>query len=139
MNSASNEGKSLDLKYIYRALSYKHPIFNFYIHVYKMSSAQGFITSIQPGRFTATFNIDDSVYVFSGDVNPPTQPFQSNSATLEYNSVESLGGFQQFNGIIGSGNEVSFTFSDGTAIKGPLDIPVNPASQVSGTGSWSLN
>ncbi|ENH74777.1 hypothetical protein FOYG_14759 [Fusarium oxysporum NRRL 32931] len=104
-----------------------------------MSSAQGFITSIQPGRFTATFNIDDSVYVFSGNVNPPTQPFQSNSATLEYNSVESLGGFQQFNGIIGSGNEVSFTFSDGTAIKGPLDIPVDPASQVSGTGSWSLS
>ncbi|KAL7758895.1 hypothetical protein ACKLNR_011322 [Fusarium oxysporum f. sp. zingiberi] len=83
--------------------------------------------------------MDGSVYVFSGNVNPPTQPFQSNSATLEYNSVESLGGFQQFTGIIGSGNEVSFTFSDGTAIKGPLDIPVNPASHVSGTGSWSLS
>ncbi|KAI1025120.1 hypothetical protein LB504_009642 [Fusarium proliferatum] len=102
-----------------------------------MSSAQGFIKSTQPGRFTATFNIDGALYLFSGNVNPPTQPFESNSATLEYNSAAALEGSQQFTGIIGSRNEVSFTFEDGTAIKGPLDIPISPASQVDGTGYWS--
>lgn len=102
-----------------------------------MSSAQGFIKSSQPGRFTATFNIDGNLYLFSGIVNPPTPPFESNSATLEYNSVESLEGSQQFTGIIGSRNEVSFTFDDGTSIKGPLNIPVSPASRVDGRGSWS--
>ncbi|EXL96179.1 hypothetical protein FOIG_11726 [Fusarium odoratissimum NRRL 54006] len=67
--------------------------------------------------------------------NPPTQPFESNTATLEYNSIDSLGGPQQFNRTIGSRNEVSLTFNDGTAIKGPLDIPVRPTSQVGGMGS----
>ncbi|KAF5560105.1 hypothetical protein FPHYL_6787 [Fusarium phyllophilum] len=89
-----------------------------------MSSAQGLIKSSQPGKFTATFNIDGNLYLFSGNVNPPTQSFESSAATLEYNSVEDLEGSQQFTGIIGSREEVSFTFSDGTAIKGPLDIPV---------------
>ncbi|KAG7409614.1 hypothetical protein Forpe1208_v011243 [Fusarium oxysporum f. sp. rapae] len=102
-----------------------------------MPSATGFIKSHQSGSFTATFSVDGSLYIFSGITNPPTQPFESTAATLEYNSVDSLGGTQQFNGIIGSRNEVSFTFNDGTAIKGPLDIPVSPASQVGGTGSWS--
>ncbi|KAF5646024.1 hypothetical protein F52700_1973 [Fusarium sp. NRRL 52700] len=102
-----------------------------------MSSAHGFITSEGSGKFTATFNVDDNVYIFSGNVNPPTQPFKSDSATLEYNSEGSLEGSQQFTGVIGMRNEVSFTFSDGTIIKGPLDIPISPASQVSGTGMWS--
>ncbi|KAG5744619.1 hypothetical protein H9Q69_011808 [Fusarium xylarioides] len=102
-----------------------------------MSSAQGLIKSSQPGKFAATFNIDGNLYLFSGNVNPPTQPFESSAATLEYNSVEDLAGSQQFTGIIGSREEVSFTFNDGTAIKGPLDIPVSPASQVSGTGVWA--
>ncbi|KAF5694015.1 hypothetical protein FDENT_1319 [Fusarium denticulatum] len=102
-----------------------------------MSSAQGSIQSTQPGKFTATFNIDGSLYLFSGNVNPPTQPFESQAATLEYSSVESLEGSQQFTGIIGSRDEASFTFNDGTVIKGPLDIPVNPASHVSGTGIWA--
>ncbi|KAF5639558.1 uncharacterized protein FTJAE_4896 [Fusarium tjaetaba] len=97
----------------------------------KMSSAQGLIKSSQPGKFTATFNIDGNLYLFAGNVNPPTQPFENSAATLEYNSSESLEGSQQFTGIIGSRNEVAFTFNDGTAIKGPLDIPVNPAAQVS--------
>ncbi|KAF5596051.1 uncharacterized protein FSUBG_8961 [Fusarium subglutinans] len=112
-------------------------LLNLYIHKFKMSSAPGFIKSNGSGKFTAEFAIDDGVYILSGTVNPPTQPFQSNSATLEYSSVDNLQGPQQFTGIIGSRNEASFTFSDGTAIKGPLDIPVNPASQVSGMGFWS--
>ncbi|KAF4435905.1 hypothetical protein FACUT_6824 [Fusarium acutatum] len=95
-----------------------------------MSYAQGYIQSDQPGRFIATFRIDGNSYRFSGNLNPPTQPFESHAATLEYNSVESLEGSQQFTGIIGSRDEASFTFKDGTAIKGPLDIPVHPASQV---------
>ncbi|KYG13564.1 hypothetical protein FVEG_17623 [Fusarium verticillioides 7600] len=44
---------------------------------------------------------------------------------------------QQFTGTIGSRDEASFRFDDGTVIKGPLDIPVNPASHVSGTGFWA--
>ncbi|KAF5972993.1 hypothetical protein FBULB1_8514 [Fusarium bulbicola] len=102
-----------------------------------MSSAQGLIKSNGPGKFIATFNIDGDLHHFSGNVYPPTQPFESNAAVLEYASVASLEGSQQFTGIIGSRDEASFTFSDGTAIKGPLDIPVNPASQASGTGYWS--
>ena len=102
-----------------------------------MSSAQGFIKSTQPGRFTATFNIDGALYLFSGNVNPPTQPFDSQAATLKYNSAESLEGSQQFTGIIGSRDEASFTFNDGTEIKGPLDDPISPATRVSGTGVWA--
>ncbi|KAF5535176.1 hypothetical protein FNAPI_12145 [Fusarium napiforme] len=102
-----------------------------------MSSAQGSIQSTQPGKFIATFNIDGSLYLFSGNVIPPTQPFGSQAATLEYNSVESLDGSQQFTGTIGSRDEALFRFDDGTVIKGPLDIPVNPASHVNGTGSWA--
>ncbi|PCD25108.1 hypothetical protein AU210_014220 [Fusarium oxysporum f. sp. radicis-cucumerinum] len=134
MNSASNEGKFLDLKYIYRGHPTREP-FSFFIQQHN----KPYPTNIPYLTFTSTSTRCLLPRDLSRNVNPPTQPFQSNSATLEYNSVESLGGFQQFNGIIGSGNEVSFTFSDGTAIKGPLDIPVNPASQVSGTGSWSLS
>ncbi|KAF5701690.1 hypothetical protein FGLOB1_10051 [Fusarium globosum] len=95
-----------------------------------MSSAQGFIKSSQPGTFIATFNIDGNLYLFSGNVNPSTPPFESNSATLQYDSVQSLEGSQQITGIIGSRDEVSFTFEDGTSIKGPLNIPVSPASRV---------
>ncbi|PNP60579.1 hypothetical protein FNYG_14682 [Fusarium nygamai] len=101
-----------------------------------MSSAEGSIQSTHPGKFTATFSIDGSFYIFSGNVNPPTQNFESHAAILEYNSVESLEGSQQFTGTIGSGDEASFKFDDGTVIKGPLDIPVNPASRVSGAGTW---
>ncbi|QGI68324.1 hypothetical protein CEK26_012286 [Fusarium fujikuroi] len=96
-----------------------------------MSSAQGFIKSSQPGRFTATFSID------AGTISPPTAPFESNFATLQYSSLESLEGSQQITGIIGSRDEVSLTFDDGTSIKGPLNLPVSPASRVEGTGYWS--
>ncbi|KAF5976313.1 hypothetical protein FCOIX_7169 [Fusarium coicis] len=102
-----------------------------------MSSASGYIQGTQPGKFTATFDIDGSLYVFAGNVSPPTQPFESHAATLEYNSIESLEGSQQFTGTIGSRDEASFRFDDGTVIKGPLDIPVHRASQVSGMGYWA--
>ncbi|KAF5712517.1 hypothetical protein FMUND_8398 [Fusarium mundagurra] len=102
-----------------------------------MPSAQGPIQSHQPGQFTASFDINGSLYLFSGRFNPPTQPFESAIATLEYNFPEGLEGSQEFTGTIGSGDEVSFTFSDGTTIKWPLDIPINPASHVTGGGVWS--
>ncbi|KAF5583919.1 hypothetical protein FPANT_8030 [Fusarium pseudoanthophilum] len=102
-----------------------------------MPSAHGSIQSTQPDKFTATFDIDGSFYVFSGNINPPTQTFESQAAILEYNSIESLEGSQQFTGTIGSRDEASFTFNDGTVIKAPLDIPVNPASHVGGTGTWA--
>lgn len=140
---------------IQQAISYKHSLLSLYIYIFKvshlyvlintgkpltlsqMSSAQGFIKSSQPGRFNATFSVDGGLYHFSGTISPPTAPFESNSATLQYNSLESLEGSQQITGIIGSRNEVSLTFDDGTSIKGPLDLPVSPASRVEGTGYWS--
>ncbi|KAF4959136.1 hypothetical protein FGADI_1876 [Fusarium gaditjirri] len=101
-----------------------------------MPLATGFIKSLQPTRFIASFDLEGSLYTFTGNTNPPTQPFESNAATLEYDSVDTLRSSRQFNGIIGDGDQVSFTFNDGTVIKGNLDSPISPASSVNGTGSW---
>ncbi|KAH7259369.1 uncharacterized protein BKA55DRAFT_505478 [Fusarium redolens] len=88
---------------------------------------------IRPALYQTSQIIDGSPHIFAGNYSPPTQPFNSNNATLEYQSVGSLQAFQQFHATIGS-SEVTISLNYGTTIKGPLDFPISPPSRVDGSG-----
>lgn len=104
-----------------------------------MPSAQGFIKGVAGGnKFTSTFIIDDIQYHFSGNLSPAVQEFQSNVATLEYPSVGALTTTRDFDGKIGT-QDVQLTTQNGAKITGQLELPISPASRVSGTGVWSQN
>ncbi|KAL2213186.1 hypothetical protein CC79DRAFT_1327054 [Sarocladium strictum] len=104
-----------------------------------MPSASGFIKGIAGGsKFTATFLIDDIQYHFSGHLSPAVQQFQSNEATLEYTSLGQLVSTRDFEGKVGT-QDVIFNAANGPKISGPLNMPISPASRVSGTGVWSQN
>ncbi|KAF9768815.1 hypothetical protein IL306_013828 [Fusarium sp. DS 682] len=101
-----------------------------------MPSAMGSISG-QNGQFTATFQVDGSVYTLSGHVSA-LEPFNSRQAILEYNFDEELQGSKDFAGNIG--DTVAFSFGDGTKIIGPVEEGiVGPGSQVGGSGTWSQN
>lgn len=104
-----------------------------------MPSARGFIKGIAGGnKFTSTFIIDDIQYHFSGSFSPAVQEFVSNSATLEYESLGSLTSNRDFDGKIGT-QSVTLEVVDGPKITGNLELPISPASRVSGTGVWNQN
>ncbi|KAL6835286.1 hypothetical protein V8C40DRAFT_234068 [Trichoderma camerunense] len=102
-----------------------------------MSTAKGFIKSVAGGsKFTATFVIDDIQYTFSGSFNPAVQEFTCNEATLSYSAVGELVNQRAFEGKIGT-DDILITVKNGPEIKGPLILPINPAAQVAGMGTWS--
>lgn len=104
-----------------------------------MPSAQGFVKSVAGGnKFTSVFIIDDIQYHFSGFICPAVLPFQSNEAMLEYNSIGQLTNQRDFDGKVGISNVV-LTASNGARISGRLEMPISPASRVSGTGMWAQN
>jgi hypothetical protein len=104
-----------------------------------MPVAQGFIRSVGGGsKFTSTFIVDDIQYHFSGNINPPVQEFSSFNARLEYTSPAQLTTQRPFDGKIGS-TDTLFQVQNGPAISGPLDMPIHPASRVSGSGVWAQN
>ncbi|KXH44291.1 hypothetical protein CSIM01_08071 [Colletotrichum simmondsii] len=104
-----------------------------------MPSAAGFIKGIAGGNvFTSTFIIDDIQYHFSGRFNPAVQEFVSNSATLEYESLESLTRQRDFSGKVGT-QSIDLHVADGLKITGNLELPMSPATRVSGTGTWNQN
>ncbi|KAK1701661.1 uncharacterized protein BDZ83DRAFT_595960 [Colletotrichum acutatum] len=99
----------------------------------------GFIKAIAGGnKFTSTFIIDDIQYHFSGSFNPAVQDFTSNAATLEYESLGSLTSNRDFDGKVGT-QTVTLEVANGPKLTGNLQLPTNPASRVSGTGTWSQN
>lgn len=105
----------------------------------QMPSAPGFIKGIAGGnKFTATFIIDDIQYHFSGSFDPAVQEFQSNEATLEYSSASQLTTKRDFDGKVGT-QDVTITIANGSTIKGPLNLPFNPAFRISGSGTWAQN
>ncbi|VUC37266.1 unnamed protein product [Clonostachys rosea] len=104
-----------------------------------MPSAPGFIKGIAGGnKFTSTFIIDDIQYHFSGSFDPAVQEFTSNEATLEYSSASQLTTKRDFDGKVGT-QDVTITIANGPTIKGPLNLPINPASRISGSGTWAQN
>ncbi|RYP76679.1 hypothetical protein DL771_001601 [Monosporascus sp. 5C6A] len=104
-----------------------------------MPTANGFIKSVAGGnKFTATFVIDDIQYHFSGNFNPAVQEFTSNEATLTYDSVGQMTTQRDFEGKIGT-ETITLTVKNGPTINGPLNLPINPASRVSGSGTWAQN
>ncbi|OAA42535.1 hypothetical protein ISF_09707 [Cordyceps fumosorosea ARSEF 2679] len=105
----------------------------------QMPTANGFIKGVAGGtRFTSTFVIDDIQYHFSGSFNPAVQEFVSNEAVLTYDTVGQLVTQRTFDGKIGT-ETISFSIKNGPKIQGPLNMPIHPASQVSGTGTWTQN
>ena len=104
-----------------------------------MPTASGFIRSAASGtKFTASFNIDDILYTFAGSLTPSVQSFDCNNATLEYSSVAALTATRAFDGKFGT-KDVRVSVANGPKITGPLDMPISPASTVSGNGSWTQN
>ncbi|KAF4987544.1 hypothetical protein FGRMN_10296 [Fusarium graminum] len=104
-----------------------------------MSSAPGFIKSVGGGgKFTSTFIIDDIQYHFSGQFSPAVQPFESFEATVEYDSPGQLTSNRGFDGKVGT-QDVQITLQNGAKITGQLNMPVSPASQVGGNGTWMQN
>lgn len=101
-----------------------------------MPSAYGFIKGVAGGnKFTSTFVIDDIMYQFSGNLSPAVQEFQSDEATLEYSSLDALTTVEDFNGKVGT-HSINFSINNGTRINGPLNLPMQPASRVAGSGTW---
>ncbi|KAM3445039.1 hypothetical protein NHJ13734_000908 [Beauveria thailandica] len=104
-----------------------------------MTTANGFIKGVAGGtQFTSTFIIDDIQYHFSGNFNPAVQDFTSNEAILTYTSVGQLTTHRAFDGKIGT-DTISLSIKNGPTIDGPLVLPINPASRVSGRGTWAQN
>ncbi|KAJ4113924.1 hypothetical protein NW768_011454 [Fusarium equiseti] len=104
-----------------------------------MPSAFGFVKSVAGGnKFTSAFVIDDIIYHFSGNLSPALQDFHSNEAILEYNSIAELTSQQDFDGKIGT-SDIQLNASNGATIRGPLEMPISPASRVSGSGVWFQN
>ncbi|KAI1421294.1 hypothetical protein F5Y12DRAFT_787590 [Xylaria sp. FL1777] len=88
-----------------------------------MPTASGFIKGVAGGnKFTATFVINDITSV----------------ATLRYTDVGQLTAQRNFDGKIGT-KEILLTIKNGPAIRGPLDLPIDPASRVAGNGTWAQN
>ncbi|THH21464.1 hypothetical protein EW146_g107 [Bondarzewia mesenterica] len=104
-----------------------------------MHTASGFIRSASSGtKFTASFTIDDLLYTFAGSLSPSVQSFESNNATLEYNSVGQLTTTRTFEGKIGT-KAINISLGNGPKIEGPLDMPISPASTIDGSGTWTQN
>lgn len=104
-----------------------------------MPTATGFIRSAASGtKFTASFTIDDILYTYAGSLTPSVQSFESNNATLDYSSVGALTATRAFDGKVGS-KTVTLSVANGPKITGDLDMPISPASTVSGNGSWTQN
>ena len=104
-----------------------------------MPTASGFIKTAASGsKFTASFVIDDILYSYAGDISPSVQDFNCTNAILTYTSVSQLTTSRPYTGKIGI-NDVTLTTNNGPTITGPLDMPIAPASTVSGTGTWHQN
>lgn len=102
-----------------------------------MNTANGYVKSLASGnKFSASFDINDMQYTFSGSLNPPVGDFSSNS-TLEYSDVEQLNGSRDVSGKIGA-SHLTLTTANGSTISGQLKTPISSGSRVDGRGHWDL-
>ena len=104
-----------------------------------MPTAPGTLTRNSPNRITALFVIDDLQYTFSATVSPSIQPFTSQTATLDYESLDKLTSTRLYSGRIGT-TTFKLALDNGPTMKGELNLPgVVPASTVNGNGAWEQN
>lgn len=104
-----------------------------------MPTAPGFVKATSSGtKFVASFIIDDILYNYAGSVNPSVQNFSCNNATLTYTSLGQLTTTRTYEGKIGT-STIKLTLANGPVIEGPLDMPIAPASTVSGNAVWTQN
>lgn len=104
-----------------------------------MPTAEGFIKATSSGtKLVTTFIIDDIEYSYAGSVNSSLQGFVSSHATLTYSSLGQLTTTRDYEGKVGT-STVRLALANGPIIEGPLDIPIAPASTVSGNAVWTQN
>ncbi|KAF0639654.1 hypothetical protein FPSE5266_08923 [Fusarium pseudograminearum] len=103
-----------------------------------MPTAPGTLVRNSETRMTLMFIVDGVQFHFMGNMNPAMPPFNANQVTLTYNSVDELSSTVSFDGKIGPDN-FKLNLSNGVTAEGHLDIPLSPASPVSGSGTWMQN
>ena len=102
------------------------------------NSAKGNIVSLNGSKFITTFIIDEIQYIFSGSIDPNPGKFNVSKAVLKYDSTDDLTGTHSFSGQVGI-TKVIFNIKNGPVASGPLpdDGQVDPASTVTGSGTWT--
>ena len=105
-------------------------------------SSKGFISSV-PGaadRFGSSFYVKNSkvMYNASGTFKSAVPEFESYNATVKYDDVGDLTSTRSFAGRVGL-DDIELTFDNGPIISGRLNMPIDPATTVSGSGVWTEN
>lgn len=102
-------------------------------------TANGWIKSAHSGtKFVAAFTIHEILYNFTGDLSPSVPDFSANVATLKYDNVGELTTTREFSGQVGI-THIILNIVNSPVISGTLDLPISPASTVSGSGTWTQN
>ncbi|KAF5330946.1 hypothetical protein D9619_005176 [Psilocybe cf. subviscida] len=97
----------------------------------------GFIRSSTSGaRFLGNFSVNDQSYTLAGSFASSVPPFRSSTATLRFDTAESLSGTKELDGVIGSAR-IKLSIGDNIVIEGQLDIPIHPASSVVGAAFFT--
>ena len=103
-----------------------------------MPTAKGTVASLNGSKFVATFIIDEIQYIYAGNVDPNPGPFKVNNAVLTYTETSDLTTTRSYTGQVGI-SKIKFTLRNSVTITGDLpdNNQVDPASTVSGSGTWT--
>ena len=102
------------------------------------NTAKGNIVSQNGSKFVATFIINEIQYIYAGSIDPNPGKFNVSKASLAYDSTDDLTGTHSYTGQVGI-TQVKFNIKNGPVASGPLpdDGQVDPASTISGSGTWT--
>ncbi|KIM38056.1 hypothetical protein M413DRAFT_39138, partial [Hebeloma cylindrosporum] len=84
------------------------------------------------GRFASSFSINKILYNASGSFASTVPEFACSNAKLSYDDIGDLTSTRSFSGRVGE-SDIALTFDIGPVISGRLNMPINPASTVSGS------
>ncbi|KIM49784.1 hypothetical protein M413DRAFT_48466, partial [Hebeloma cylindrosporum] len=84
------------------------------------------------GRFASSFAINGILYNASGSFASSVPEFTCSNAKLTYDDIGDLTSTRSFSGRVGE-TDIGLTFDIGPVISGKLNMPINPASTVSGS------
>ncbi|KIM39453.1 hypothetical protein M413DRAFT_29193 [Hebeloma cylindrosporum] len=105
-------------------------------------SSKGFISSVPGslGSFGSSFYVKKSkiLYNASGTFETTVPEFECYNATVKYDDIDDLTSTRSFAGRVGM-NDIQLTFDNGPVISGRLDMPIDPATTVSGSAVWTEN
>lgn len=102
-----------------------------------MPSAIGYLRHTYGNRVEAHVNVDGTERVFSGNINPPMEPFSSSSAEITYNDDRDLTAMHSFYGQV-TNDGLDLNFDNNVTLKGNLDQMIAADSRVQGGGQWSI-